>query len=110
MDDPVDRQVDAYNRRDLAAFAACYSPDVLVEDGAGAVLMRGRAEIDAQYGPFFASSPHLHADIVTRIRVGEYVVDEEHVTGVAGVDSGEVRAVAVYHVANGLIDRVRILQ
>ena len=72
--------------------------------------MRGRGEIETQYGPFFESSPHLHAEIVTRIRVGEYVVDEERVTGVAGVESGEVRAVAIYHVAGGLIDRLRILQ
>jgi len=110
VEDPIEAQVDAYNRRDLAAFSACYSQEVVIEDGSGTVLMRGRSELEAQYGLFFESSPDLHADVVTRLRVGEYVVDEEHVTGVTGVEPGEVRAIAIYHVADGLIDRVRILQ
>jgi hypothetical protein len=39
--DPVERQVDAYNRRDIEAFLACHAPDTVVEDAAGTILMRG---------------------------------------------------------------------
>lgn len=109
MDDPVQAQVDGYNRRDVHAFAACYTPDCIVEDGKGAVVMRGRDEIVAQYGPFFEASPELHGEILSRIRVGDWVVDEEHITGTAD-GYPETRAIAIYHVTDGLIDRVRLLR
>jgi hypothetical protein len=50
----------------------------------------------------------MHAEIVGRIRVGSYVVDEERITG----GSGEhVHAVAIYRLDDGgLIDRVRLLR
>jgi hypothetical protein len=109
MNDPVQAQVEAYNRRDVEAFAACHAPDCVVEDGDGTVVMRGREELVAQYGPFFEASPGLHGEILSRIRVGDWVVDEEHVTGMGG-EYPEVRAIAIYHVADGLIDRVRLLR
>ncbi len=56
----------------------------------------------------FAISPDLHAEIVTRIRIGSYVVDEEEVTGIQG--SPELwRAVAVYRIAGDKIVHVRML-
>ncbi len=39
--DVVQRQVDAYNRRDIDGFVACYSDNAVVEDGVGTVLMEG---------------------------------------------------------------------
>jgi hypothetical protein len=36
--DPVQEQLDAYNARDLERFLACYHPDAVVEDSAGAGL------------------------------------------------------------------------
>ena len=104
--DPVDAQVAAYNARDVDAFAACYAEDVVIEDADRQVLARGRAQVRDQYGPFFAASPDLHAEIVARIRIGAHVIDEERLTG-AG--AGPVHAVAIYHVADGLIDRVQFL-
>jgi hypothetical protein len=38
MKDAVERQVRAYNKRDVDAFVACYAESVVVEDGSGAVL------------------------------------------------------------------------
>jgi hypothetical protein len=50
-----------------------------------------------------------HAEITTRIRVGEYVVDEERITGRRG-STDETRVVAIYHVAAGMIDHVRLIR
>ena len=104
--DPVDAQVAAYNDRDVEAFAACYAEDVVIEDADRNVLARGRAQVRERYGPFFAASPDLHAEIETRIRIGAHVIDEERVTG-AGPEPRH--AVAIYHVADGLIDRAQFL-
>lgn len=106
--DAVERQLHAYNARDLEGFVACHSEAVEVEDGDGAVLVSGRGEMRERYGRLFADSPALHAEIVTRIRIGSHVVDEERVTGRAG---GDLRAVAIYRIDDdGLIDRVRLLR
>ena len=103
---PVDAQVAAYNARDVEAFVACYSEDVVIEDGERDVLADGRDALRAQYAPFFAQFPDLHAEIVTRIRLGAFVIDEERVTG-GGPEP--LHAVAIYHVAGDLIDRVQFL-
>jgi uncharacterized protein (TIGR02246 family) len=102
----VGRQVQAYNQRDVEAFAECYAPDAVIEDARGAVLLRGRDEIRAKYAAFFEASPTLHAEIPTRIEVGEYVIEEERISGTS---DGEIHAVVVYHVADDLIDHVRLI-
>jgi hypothetical protein len=108
MEDAVERQARAYNERDLETFVACYSQDVVVEDGDGVVLLSGRAEMRERYGRLFASSPNLHVEVVTRIRITSYVVDEERITG---RPDGELHAVAIYRLdGDGLIDRVRFLR
>jgi hypothetical protein len=103
---PVDEQVFAYNARDLERFVACYAEDVVIENGAGEVLMRGADGMREGYGPYFAENPELHAEIVHRIELGDYVVDEERITG-AGPEP--VHAVAIYHLAEGRIDHVRLI-
>ncbi|HEU5211573.1 MAG TPA: nuclear transport factor 2 family protein [Gaiellaceae bacterium] len=107
--EPVERQVDAYNRRDIDAFLACYSPDTVVEDATGTVVMRGRDAMRAAYTELFQASPTLRAEIPTRIRVGEYVIDEERITGRRD-SAEEVRVVAIYHVKDGVIDHVQLFR
>jgi hypothetical protein len=108
MEDAVDRQVRAYNEPDLEGFVACYAEDVVVEDGDGVILLSGCDEMRERYGRLFERSPDLHAEILTRIRIGSYVVDEERVTG---RPDGDMHAVAVYRLDDeGLIDRVRFLR
>ena len=108
MQDAVDRQVRAYNEHDLDGFVDCYAVGVVVEDGDGVVLMSGRDEMRERYGRLFERAPDLHAEILTRIRVGSYVVDEERVTG---RPDGDMHAVAIYRLdGDGLIDRVRFLR
>ena len=80
----------------------------MIEDADGQPLMRGHDAIRERYGRLFADSPALRAEIVTRIRVGSYVIDEERITGSA---SGDAHAAVVYRLDDdGLIDRVRFLR
>jgi hypothetical protein len=106
--DSVERQLTAYNARDLDGFVTCYAEAVVIEDADGAVRTSGREAMRTRYRPVFAGFPELHADVVTRIRVGSYVVDEERVTGGPG---GPVHAIAIYRLDDaGAIDRVRFLR
>jgi hypothetical protein len=107
-DDAVERQVRAYNERDVDGFVACYAESVVVEDGDGTVLISGQDEMRERYVQLFTNAPDLHAEIVTRIRAGSYVVDEERITG---RPDGEVHAIVIYRLdEDGLIDRVRFLR
>jgi len=102
--DPVQEQVDAFNARDVDRFVAAYDPDVVIEDGAGSVMMRGHEAMRAAYGPVFEQSPNLHVRIANRIRVGEYVIDEEYGTGMnAPGFPSEMHGVAVYRVVGDKI-------
>jgi len=103
----VDRQVDAYNARDVEAFAACYAEDLVIVDASGEELTRGRSQLREQYGRWFSRNPELHVEIVSRIEIGAFVVDAERVSGTPDDD---IQAVAIYHVDDaGLIDRVQFL-
>jgi len=103
---PVAEQVDAYNARDIDRFVACYTDDVIVEDAAGNVLMRGAEALREGYGPFFEENPGLRGEILHRVELGDYVVDEERITGWG---PAPVHAVVVYHLAGDRIDHVRLI-
>lgn len=105
--DPVEAQLEAYNARDVERFVACFTDDVLVEDAAGARLMTGRAAFRESYAAMFAASPALHCRVVSRLRAGPFVVDEERVSGRG---QGELHVIVVYTVRDGLIAHVRILR
>jgi hypothetical protein len=105
VSDAVDRVLEALNAHDLAAFVACYAPDATVENGHDKVVARGHDELRARYGPMFEESPDVRVEALSRTDVGEFVVQEERVTG-----RGEPqRHVAVYLVQNDVIARERLL-
>jgi hypothetical protein len=108
--DPMDGHLDAYNRHDLEAFLSYYAPDVVTEDGTGQVMIQGHDTMRQLYSTLFAQSPDLRAEVVTRIRVGDYVIFEEHITGLVmeGYPS-EMHAVVIARLNGQLIEHVRIL-
>jgi hypothetical protein len=102
--DLAQRQLDAYNAHDLDAFCACYAEDVQVYAlPTMALTLEGRAALHARYGPYFeAKRPHA-ALVGARLALGTMAIDVE---AVRLADGTEVDAIALYHVADGLIQRV----
>ena len=102
--DLVDRQIAGFRDRDLEAFLGCYADDVTIRDFAGSVLMDGKAGMRGQYESLFRDSPQLSVAIPNRITAGDFVVDEEDVSGfiLAGFPD-TMKAVVVYLVRDGLI-------
>ncbi len=104
----VQRQVEAYNARDIDAFLSFYAPDVqLMRLTTGEVFATGHDQMRETYTAMFEASPDLDCTIMQRTRSGDMVVDHELVTGMRG--GGPVRAVAIYEVRDGLIQRVWFL-
>lgn len=99
----VQRQLDAYNARDLDAFAATYSSHArLYRMPSAEPFVAGQQQLRERYRERFAS-PGLHAQILARIVLGNKVIDHERVVGIR---SEPIEAVAVYEVAGGLIEAV----
>jgi hypothetical protein len=73
--------IDAFNARDVDRVVGCFSADAVVQNDAGHVFAQGEEAIRAHFGQFLPQSPNLHAEILSRIHVGSWVVQEEHVTG-----------------------------
>jgi hypothetical protein len=105
MSDAADRVLEALNAHDVEAFVACYAPGATIENGRDEVVARGHDELRSRYGPMFEQSPEVRVTALSRTDVGDFVVQEEEVSG-----RGEPRRhVAVYLVDGGLIARERLL-
>jgi hypothetical protein len=97
------RQLEAYNARDLEAFLANFSDDVeAFRPPQAEPALAGKAA----FGKFYATQrfnlPGLHAEILDRVVMGRIVIDHERITGVR--DEPFEMAV-VFEVAGGLIRR-----
>jgi hypothetical protein len=101
---PVQRQLEAYNARDLERFVAQYADDVQVfRPPAPEPVIRGKPALAEHYATRRFNLPDLHARLVARMVSGNIVVDQEQVSG---LPEGPLAAVAVYRVEGGLIRQV----
>jgi uncharacterized protein (TIGR02246 family) len=69
VSDLIDKQVAAYNARDLEGFLDCYANDARIIDGAGSAMAEEHTGMRQMYAPLFESSPSLHAEIANRIQI-----------------------------------------
>ena len=98
----VQRQLDAYNAKDLAAWLATYAADARQYEHPGKLLATGHAEIRSRTAPRF-TEPNLHAKLVQRAVMGNVVIDHEVVTRTFPEGRGTVELVCIYVVEQGLI-------
>jgi hypothetical protein len=103
-EDAVQRQLDAYNARDLTRFLAEYTDDVQAfRPPARDPVLSGKRAFGEHYEKNRFTLPSLHARLVSRIVSDNIVVDHEQITGIG---EGTVAAVAVYEVVDGRIRTV----
>lgn len=102
-EDVVQRQLEAYNARDLQRFAA-YSDEVEVfRPPAGEPTISGKLALAEHYATQRFNLVGLNAKIVNRIVLGNKIIDHERITGVR---EQSFDVAAVYEVVNGLIKSV----
>ena len=100
----VQRQLDAYNAKDLAGLLALYADDTALFEHPAKLLARGSAEIRQRFSLRFLE-PNLHAKLVHRIACGSTVIDHERVTRTFPEGPGEIELVMIYEVHAGRISR-----
>lgn len=108
--DIVDAQIEAYRAKDLERFLSYYSDDASVIALDGSPMFVDKAAMREQYGKLFTDSPDLELIIANRVFAGEFVVDEEHVTGLhfEGMPTA-LTGVVVYKVTGGMIAQAMLL-
>ncbi|MGL4573886.1 MAG: nuclear transport factor 2 family protein [Burkholderiaceae bacterium] len=98
------RQLDAYNARDLERFIAQYTDDVVVYRLPGAEpVLTGKAALAEHYRKNRFSLPALHAELVNRMVFGNKVIDQERVHG---VEPEPMEVAAIYEVTPAGISKV----
>lgn len=100
----VQRQLDAYNARDIDALLALYANDAELFEHPSKLLASGHDELRRRFASRF-EEPQLHAALLKRIVSGNIVIDHEKVTRNFPEGLGEVELVMIYEVSGSRIAR-----
>lgn len=100
----VQRQLDAYNARDLDTLLAVYAPDAEMFEHPSTLLARGTAALRERFTVRF-QEPNLHATLLQRTVMEPFVVDHERVARTFPEGAGSVELVMIYEVRAGRIAR-----
>ena len=96
--------IDTFNAQDVDRVAGCFSADAVMQDDACTIFAQGEEAIRAHFSRFLPQSPNVHSEILSRIHVGSWVVQEERGTGlVLGEPVPEFSIIDAYRVEDGKI-------
>lgn len=99
----VQRQLDAYNARDVDALLEVYALDAQLFEHPAKLLAAGSAELRARFTERFRE-PDLHAQLLSRVVMDNIVVDHECVTRNFPEGRGTLAMIMIYDVSG---DRIR---
>lgn len=103
----VQRQLEAYNARDLDSFVQQYTEDVVVYRLPQTTpTLSGRAALRDHYKAHRFNLPDLHAELVNRMVFGNKVIDHERVRG---IQADPVEVAAIYEVTPEGVSKVWFL-
>ncbi|MDB5972332.1 MAG: steroid delta-isomerase [Hydrocarboniphaga sp.] len=100
----VQKQLDSYNARDLEAWLATYAVDAQQFELHGGLLASGHAQMRARMSARFLE-PDLHARLLSRVVMGNIVVDHELITRNFPEGRGTVEMLCLYEVSADLIQK-----
>lgn len=100
----VQRQLDAFNAKDLAALLAIYADEAEMFEHPDKLLAKGTAALRERYTVRF-QEPNLHAVLLHRIVAGDMVIDHERVTRTFPEGPGTIELTMIYEVKAGRISR-----
>ncbi|MCA3356737.1 MAG: nuclear transport factor 2 family protein [Roseomonas sp.] len=100
----VQQQLEAYNARDIDAFMRWCAEDCSYYGFPDHLLAKGATEIRERHLLRFRE-PNLHGRLITRLSVGNLVIDQEVVTRTFPEGPGEIDVIAIYEVEGGKISK-----
>lgn len=100
------KQLEAYNQKDIKAFMDCFSEDVKIYTYPNTLEVVGKAKMQEQYAQFFNRAKTLYCTVLKRIVRGAFVIDEESVQ----FNDTTFGGVAIYEVKDGKIVAVTFIK
>ena len=100
----VQAQLDAYNRKDIDALVDTYAQDAEQFTLHGDRISKGREQLRSQLLSRF-KEPDLHAQLVSRTVIGNFVTDSEIITRNFPEGLGTLEMLCIYEVAHGFIQQ-----
>lgn len=102
----VQKQLEAYNARDIEAFMALMSDDCIAKDAVtGQVMCQGKQQLRERYINRFKTA--VYSELLGRLCLGDVVVDREIITGLP--DGAVADCLATYHCKGGKIVRMEFV-
>jgi hypothetical protein len=98
----VQRQLDAFNARDIDALLATYAEDAQMFEHPSKLLASGAAAFRERYTARF-QEPNLHAALLSRVVMGPIVIDHEEVRRTFPEGPGKIQLLMIYEVQSGRI-------
>lgn len=100
----VQAQLDAFNKRDIDALMRAYAPDAEQFTLHGERVAKGHEQLRSRYQLRF-EEPDLHARLLSRIVVGNVVIDSELITRNFPEGLGTIEMLCIYETVDGCIQR-----
>lgn len=100
----VQRQLDAYNAKDIDSLLAVYAEDAELYEHPSTLLAKGSAALRERFAARFTEA-NLHAALLNRIVTGAIVIDHELVTRTFPEGAGTLELTMIYEVKTGRIAR-----
>ena len=104
----VQRQLDAYNARDVDALLTIYAADAQMFEHPDKLLAKGSAALRERFLARF-KEPNLHAELLKRVAMGNMVIDHERVTRTFPDGPGKAELVMIYQVESGKIAKAWVI-
>ncbi|MBC8755670.1 amidohydrolase family protein [Kordia sp. YSTF-M3] len=104
----VQRQVNAYNLRNLDAFLENFSEDIEIYYFPNTLDIKGKEAYRKIFSNYFKKFPDLHCEILNRTVLGNTIIDHERVLRVKGGNYTEV--IAIYKIENEKIAKVYFIK
>jgi hypothetical protein len=105
----VQRQRDAFTRKDVAALTADLADDYawfrILDDGQAQKSASGKAEVEQRMTAFFASVPYTGSRVDRTMTVGNYIVAEEKDSFDTPQGPRSQTTLGVYEIKDGKVRR-----
>lgn len=95
----VQKHIEAFNKKDRAAYFECFSDDVKVMEFPNTLRYQGIEALKKDYNQYFDTYDEMKVDVLSKMTSGNKVVYEEVTT----VDGKQSRQATIFEVANGKI-------
>lgn len=101
-EDIVQKQIEAYNNKNLDTFLSFYSDEVKIYSYPNLLESEGKQAMKTNYASFFSSAKTLNCKIINRIIHNNKIIDQEEVT----LNNQKINVVTIYEIENNKIVKV----